>query len=177
VASIEGTLEGMQMGISKIIDEATLKALQLVQDQEKVEQDIKSAFFGLNLDQIREINQWQATFRRWEEVADIDELVDNLSSEDPDFDKAGKWLESNQDELTPEKLIMIVYAAMLQGVSDYMRKRSEVRHNKNRDKNAQIPTLWEECKTKGMSKNKAKEIIAKKLDLKETTVREKLKGL
>lgn len=162
---------------SKLIDPLMLKALQVMQEQEKLEQQIRSAFFGLDLAQIQEIIRWQETFGQLAEAADIVDLVDNLSGEDPDFDKAGEWLESNRDELTAEKLKNIVYAAMLQGVADYIRKRADARHEEDRAKAARIPDEWKIHKDKGMSKNNAAPKIAKEIGLAKSTVREKLKGL
>lgn len=172
---------------NKLIDPVMLKALQAFKEREALEKTyqaikeqetlIKSAFFGLDLAQIREIIQWQETFSKYEEIEEINELVDNLAGENLDLDKADEWLESNRDELTCEKLSMIVYAAMRLGVADYMRKRAELRHSDNRAKDAQIPVLWKEFKAKGMSKNNAASRIAQITGLKTSTVREKLKGL
>ena len=163
---------------SKLIDPLMLKALQVTQEQEKLEQQIRSAFFGLDLTQIQEIIRWQETFGQWAETLEINDLVISLSDEEnPDLNKASDWLESNKEELTPEKLRMIVYAAMLHGVADYLQKRGDTRHQKNRAKVARIPEHWEKYHAKGMSKNNAAPRIAKDIGLAETTVREKLKGL
>lgn len=127
---------------SKQIDPVMLKALQVMQEQEKLEQQIRSAFFGLDLTKIQEIIRWQETFGQMTEAADIVDLVDNLSGEEPDFDKAEDWLESNRNELTAEKLRNIVYAAMLQGVSNCMRKVSLERHAENHQLAKNIISIW-----------------------------------
>lgn len=128
---------------SKLIDPVMLKALQVMQEQERLEQQVRGNFFELNLTQIQEIIRWQETFGRWEEVKEINDLVVSLSDEEnPDLNKASEWIEANKDELTPERLGMIVYAAMLHGVADFMRKRGDSRHAENRAKDAQIPDLW-----------------------------------
>tara|TARA_R110002073_G_scaffold331990_3_gene517319 strand:- start:259 stop:771 length:513 start_codon:yes stop_codon:yes gene_type:complete len=121
------------------IDPALIKAYQDMKEQEVL---TKSAFSSLDLRQIHEIIHWQDKFGYLEETVEIMDLVENLSGENPDFDKAEEWLELNRDELTPGKLRDIVYVAMLQCGSDRMKKLNDASHAEARKRADKIKEIW-----------------------------------
>ncbi len=54
---------------------------------------------------------------------------------------------------------------------------NDQKHARHRAADAQVPDLWKQAQADGKSKNGAAKPIAQKLNLAESTVRKKLRGL
>lgn len=91
---------------------------------------------------VDEVIQWKKSHGSWIEDEEVTELVDNLSGENPNIDKANEWLESNKDQLTPETLTTMIKTAMERGVSDYVLKLGNKRHATNRALSRKIKEIW-----------------------------------
>lgn len=107
----------------------------------------------------------------------VKQLVgENADYQNADEQKANEWLIKNRETLTTDKLRLIVHAAMIHQETAMIYKRTKAKQEKAHKKDETIFRRYLELSAEGHGKNAAATIIAKEVNLKFDTVRDKLQG-